>query len=494
MRPIVLIHGYSAESKQTDPASVEKIYGSMPDALRGLYGDGSVVEIDLSRYISLEDGIHLDDISRAFDRALHMADYAHLLAGGFDAIIHSTGALVIRNWLRRFSPRPSPLDNLIYLAGANLGSGWAHIGKGQLAKWGRLVFQAGAERGMRVLDALELGSEETIDLHLFFTEAENSPDQVYKVREHIIVGTQADGNWYEAPLRYAKEDGSDGVVRVAASNLNFIYCRLGPTAKALALDWPTVLGEVESHLARAGDRSVYYEKKRVSMPGSDGRPELPFAIPYECAHSGDNMGVVTGDSCRQQVLGLIEQALASDEANWKDRLAFFKKETKATYKKVKTRQQPSLWPWSRDPRNQYDKHAQVIFRLRDQDGRPVNHFDIFFNSLEIDRETSTPFGELIEDKHINKKSPNVIAFYLRVETFDIDQNKWVNQLEKAGAAWLEITAIEPETDFIQYVPFRIKLSKTLLKQWIQPHRTTIFDVELLRIPGPDVFKMTKMEE
>lgn len=491
MRPIVLIHGYSAESKNTDPASIESIYGSMPQALRTLYGNNSVVEIDLSRYVSLEDGLHIDDISRAFDRALHSEAYAHLPAKGFDCIIHSTGALVIRNWLRKFSPRPSPLGNLIYLAGANLGSGWAHIGKGQLAKWGRLVFQAGTERGVRVLDALELGSEEAIDLHLYFTEAKNSPDKVFTVREHVIIGTQADVSWFEAPLRYAKEDGSDGVIRVAASNLNFIYCQLGPTSEALALGWETVTAELESHLARAGDRSVYYEKKGASMPGTAGRPEVPFAIPYECAHSGAAMGVVTGESCRSQVLRLIDRAIASDDANWQDRVAFFHNETTATYSNVATRQQPAWWPWSGDPRNQYDKHAQVIFRLRDQDGRPINHFDIFFNSLEIDGHTSKPFGELVEDKHINNKSPNVITFYLRVETFNADQNNWLNQLDQAGSTYLEITATEPETNSIKYVPFRLQLSSALLKQWIQPHRTTIFDVELLRIPGPDVFIMTK---
>ncbi len=491
MRPIVLIHGYSAESKNTDPESIESIYGSMPQALRDFYGNSNVVEIDLSRYVSLEDGLHIDDISRAFDRALHSEAYAHLPTTGFDVIIHSTGALVIRNWLRKFSPRPSPLGNLIYLAGANLGSGWAHIGKGQLAKWGRLVFQAGTERGVRVLDALELGSEEAIDLHLYFTDAQNSPDKVYKVREHVIVGTQADTKWFEAPMRYAKEDGSDGVVRVAASNLNFIYCQLGPTADSLDLDWQTVTSQVESHLARAGDRSVYYEKKGVSIPGKTGRPELPFAIPYECAHSGDAMGVVTGASCRSQVLTLIKQAIASDEANWQERVEFFESETNATYTKVVTKQKPKWWPWSGDPRNQYDKHAQVIFRLRDQDGRPIKHFDIFFNSLEVNGKKSKSFGELVEDNHLNDKSPNVITFYLRVETFNADQNKWINQLDQAGTTYLEITATEPETDSIRYVPFRLKLSKTLLKQWIQPHRTTIFDIELLRIPGPDVFIMTK---
>ena len=63
MDPIVLIHGYSAESKQTTSAAIQKIYGTLPQALRDAYGNNGVIEIDLSRYITLEDGLTIDDIS-----------------------------------------------------------------------------------------------------------------------------------------------------------------------------------------------------------------------------------------------------------------------------------------------------------------------------------------------------------------------------------------------------------------------------------------------
>ena len=229
MEPIVLIHGYSAEGED-GAANIPKIYGSLPQSLKQIYGRKGVVEINLSRYISLEDGVTIDDISRALDRALHQ-DFPHLLQGRFHVIIHSTGALVIRNWLRRFSPKPSPMQNLIYLAGANFGSGWAHIGKGQVAKWGRFVFQHGTERGVRVLHALELGSDWTIELHRHFLQAGNLPTVDYGVYESVIIGSQADVKWFTVPIRYAKEDGSDGVVRVAAGNVNWNYLRWRSTGR-----------------------------------------------------------------------------------------------------------------------------------------------------------------------------------------------------------------------------------------------------------------------
>ena len=48
------------------------------------------------------------------------------------------------------------------------------------------------------------------------------------MQEFVIVGTQADASWFEFPVRYAHEDGSDGVVRVSAANLNFNHFEIGP--------------------------------------------------------------------------------------------------------------------------------------------------------------------------------------------------------------------------------------------------------------------------
>lgn len=106
MEPIVLIHGYSAESSETTPEAVRNIYGTFPDALRENYGSANVIEIDVSRYISLEDGLTIDDISHALNRALKR-DHQQILISGFNVIVHSTGALVIRNLVRTFSGRPS---------------------------------------------------------------------------------------------------------------------------------------------------------------------------------------------------------------------------------------------------------------------------------------------------------------------------------------------------------------------------------------------------
>jgi len=491
MKPTILIHGYSAESPGSDLTSITQIYGDLPHDLKDSY---EVIEIDLSRYVSLDDSVSVEDIAFALDRVLNEL-HADLLKSGFHVIIHSTGALVIRTWVQLFSPKPSPLGNLIYLAGANFGSGWASIGQGQIARWGRFVFERGAQRGVKVLQALELGSGGTVDTHLFFTEAGTRMLEDYKVQEFIIIGTQADPEWFTFPVRYAHEDGSDGTVRVSASNLNFNHLRIGPKKGTSALSWPEIRKTVDdaNHKREFGQ---YYELKDCSLAGKD-RPAVPFAIAYQCAHTGEKMGIVSGTLPKEQVQRLIKIALDTPERNrtqWSSAVAAFDKETDNTYNNARTMQKPGLFSFLEEPRNQYDPHAQVIVRLQDQNGIriPIAQSDIHFDSDQQDHKT-IPMQKLVEDTSISGVSPNCICFYLRALRFDRKSKQWLDQLGNVGDFVLEITAIEPaaqrQDPLVSYLPLRIPLNKTELGKYIQPHRTTIIDVELLRLPSSEVYKL-----
>ena len=487
MPPVLLIHGYSAESATADLADITSIYGELPAILRAEYGDANVFELDVSRYITLDDGVTLDDIAFALDRALQQ-DYSQLLDGKFRVIIHSTGALVIRNWIRRFSLqyKNRPLERVIYLAGALFGSGWAHIGKGQLAKWGRWVFQSGAERGVQVLEGLELGSEWTLDLHIHFLSAGSAMLDDYGVREAAIIGSAAHPSWFVIPIRYAHEDGSDGVVRVAAGNPSCVYVRIGASDSCRSTSWDEAAGAVALHQEPDifSPSPRYYEITYRKLPGDAGNPASPLAVAYDRAHTGET-GIV--QHITDQVRALVRSALDTPDANWTQVLKDFDAATAETYREAaKANTAPLPLKWLKDSRAQYDGHAQVIFRMRDQDGRPVKNFDIFFNNVESARGDSIPIGDLFEDKHVNERSSHCICFYLRLTKWN-GTDRWVNQLAAADGCDLEITATEPYSDLIRYLPLRVRLDPTDLAQWIRPHTTTIVDVELFRIPAPDVF-------
>ena len=244
MKPILLIHGYSSEGKNTPAA---EIYGTLPDELRRVFGASAVRSLNLSRWISLNDGITLDDVSLAMDRALHSRRFRSLLSDGFHVVIHSTGALVVRNWIRLHGARPSPIQNLVHLAGANFGSGLAHIGQGQLARWGRLIFQHTGS-GRRVLDELEFGSWTTLDLHRHFLEPDHDMLRDYQVQEFCLIGSQIPKPLRLVPIRYIKEDSSDNTVRTSAGNLNFTYVAVSPTPEAHTLGVRALSSLVEQRL------------------------------------------------------------------------------------------------------------------------------------------------------------------------------------------------------------------------------------------------------
>jgi pimeloyl-ACP methyl ester carboxylesterase len=493
MKPVVLIHGYSAESLTSDHKSITDIYGNLP---QDLHDNFKIVEIDLSRYLSLNDAVTIQDIAFALNRVLTQL-HANLLQSGFHVIVHSTGALVVRTWIQLFSPKPSPIGNLIYLAGANFGSGWASVGQGQIARWGRFVFEGGAQRGVKVLQALELGSSDTIDTHLYFTQPGSRMLENYKVQEFVIVGTQADPAWFTFPVRYAHEDGSDGTVRVSASNLNFNHISIGPTKAAAALNWLQIQNAIVAANNKR-DFPQYYELKDWSYAEKD-RPAIPFGIPYQCAHTGDKMGIVSGSLPKEQVQRMLKMALETPERSprdWSSAVAAFAKETDSTYQTAKIMQKPGLFNFLEDPRNQYDSHSQVVVRLHDQNGIPVPvaHSDVYFVSNQQDPK-AIPIQKLIEDTSVSGVSPNCILFYLRVSRFDAKPKTWVDQLASLADFALEITAIEPatptQTPLVSYLPLRIPLTKTQLTNFVQPHRTTIIDVELARVPSPDVSQLMR---
>src|SRR5688572_9947489 len=85
-RPVVFIHGYSDRG-----ASFAKWRRALEQ--RGYLS----TEIHLGNYISLSNEISIKDIAEGFDRALRESPMKE--GEPFDAVVHSTGMLVIREWL-----------------------------------------------------------------------------------------------------------------------------------------------------------------------------------------------------------------------------------------------------------------------------------------------------------------------------------------------------------------------------------------------------------
>ena len=118
---VLLIHGYSANWKAFLPWKA------------ALSAAGIATEtISVGNYVTLNNEVTIKDLGEAFDRALHMTKFAEEIPGDgwtFDAVVHSTGMLVLRQWLTSDPYPPSDersrvrrLKHLVGLAPATFGS------------------------------------------------------------------------------------------------------------------------------------------------------------------------------------------------------------------------------------------------------------------------------------------------------------------------------------------------------------------------------------
>lgn len=477
MKPILLIHGYSTEG---DQKSGEKIYEDLPLDLSRML-DVEVTELNLSRWISLSNGVSLDDVSFAMDRALRSAKYRHLLQNGFHVVIHSTGALVVRNWLRKFSPKPSPIMNVVQLAGANFGSGLAHIGRVQIHRWFRNA--SGTEIGDKVLDELEFGSWKTLDLHQYFLNSGNHMLHDYEVQEFNLIGSQTTAALRFAPIRYLKEDSSDNTVRTSASNLNFKRVRIQPTAAAREKSGETARAQHENLSSGEEVSSTQYT---YDIDGPDYT--IPFAVVYETAHFGEDVGIVNGKKNRKRILPTVVNALKTefDSDAYTKQVDAFRKLNDKTFRDVaKLKTSPLEW----NKQRQYDGHAQLVFRIRDQNGIAVEDFDINFESMGRTKKSfkGSPVELMIEDDHVNKRDAGTITFYLRTQEFHNGQ--WREKLETSPELSIQITAEELASSHVSFLPVNIRLSNQEIRQMVASFQTTVFEVEMMRIPHKKVFEI-----
>src|SRR5580704_10939186 len=89
-RPIVLIHGYSAGGLDFKPLCDKLTAEKIP-----------AIDLNIGNYVSLNNEITIKDIAEGLDRALR--NNPRLSEDQeFDAIVHSTGMLVIRSWLTNY--------------------------------------------------------------------------------------------------------------------------------------------------------------------------------------------------------------------------------------------------------------------------------------------------------------------------------------------------------------------------------------------------------
>ncbi|MEI9921908.1 MAG: hypothetical protein WDO14_24415 [Bacteroidota bacterium] len=485
---LVFVHGYSVTNLNT--------YGELPLRLKNEAGNNGfeidVKDIFLGRYISFNDAVRLEDVSRAFNTAFNNELKTMIDAGEkFICITHSTGGPVARDWWNRYYKNvPCPMSHLIMLAPANYGSALAQLGKSRLSRiksWFDHV-----EPGQLILDWLELGSAEAWSLNVEWIRGgvDFGPERVFPF---VIVGECIDRKFYDVLNSYTGELGSDGVIRSSAANLKGRYIKL---------EQPVPVINAQNNL-----EATPFTATTVLAP------DTPFRIVASKSHSGDDMGIVKSvkapagnDKSSETIKAIFDCCKVTDMQQYAALNAQFIQETEQVQIQELIENERTLFGKRRS--FIHDKYSMVIFRVRDTAGYPVIDYDLILTAGD-DNPHHLPEG-FLEDKQRNRVNPEIITYYFNYNVMHgmgaVTQNI-DGKLEQLRGPLDGITRMglrvepRPSSGFVHYLPCEYHADAEMLSIAVMANTTTLVDIilqrnvhkevaELVPLPGGDFKTIT----
>ena len=462
MTTLVFVHGWSVTNTST--------YGLLPRSLQREAANAglplTLADVWLSEYVSFDDAVTMPDLVRAFDHALRDL---HLLDASFACITHSTGGPVVREWLRAQRERPAThstirLSHLVMLAPANFGSALAQLGKSTLSRL-KSWFN-GIEPGQRILDWLELGSAQSLSLNLDFIHGDDPAARGQFL--FVLTGDRPDRSLYDHLNSYTGEDGSDGVVRIAAANLNAQHAVLSPQA------------------------AIHEGIDGLSLNLVRG-PRVAFRMIPDASHSGSTNGIMA--SAAPATVQTIVSCLLTRSQDDYIALCDSFDQANADRDAHKVELEPA-GPFA--PRvHIHDPRSLLIVRLADEAGEPLTGAGFLFAAGPEASIDLMPTGFLL-DRQANAKQPSTVSLFLdhallAGDTRVADPRNSRKTLRPAVASHRPYAAIVRPRDLVGLVHHALAKSRVEDDLFITlgAHQTTVLDVVLPRKVHEGVFRLTR---
>lgn len=362
---LVILHGWS------------DTYKSFRPLVRRLREHGlqqPVEEVHLGDYVSLDDEVTFDDLVEAMQRAWRERRLP-TEPRSVDAIVHSTGGLVIRDWFsRHYAPDTVPLKRLLMLAPANFGSPLAHTGRSLIGRatkgWrGTQLF----ETGRHILKGLELASDYSVAL----AQRDWLGPRTWYGPGRILCTVLTGNTGYSGIAAVANRPGTDGTVRVSSANL---------AAASLDVDF-------HADPLRPQYRWRSEPADRIAFGVMDGEDHSSI-----CAKGNGPRNAAT--------LPAILEALSVDDDGfgaWRERLD-------GSNAEVMERR-------NRGRRSHFHGYQNTVFIVRDQYGREVQDYLIEFyanqDSGQRARRLTRDFQEVVvSNVHVFKDNPAHRSFLI----------------------------------------------------------------------------------
>lgn len=444
---VLFVHGWSVTHTNT--------YGELPQWLEHQSKAGvlhiQVGNIYLGQYISFDDTVTIDDIARAFDHAVR-DQLADKLRDGkrFACITHSTGGLIVRKWMDLYFKNnlaACPLSHLIMLAPANHGSALAQLGKSRLARI--KDFFEGIEPGQHVLDWLELGSDMSWQLNESWLGYDGLAHNIYSF---VLTGQAIDRQFYDAVNSYTGEAGSDGIVRVAATNMNYSLLQLRQEG--------------------TNGENLVVAKMTRTQP-------MAFGILPGCSHSGKKMGIIRSVT--------MANAAAHPTAIWvmrclqvvnRDSYNRLAKElehmTQETQENERIERVNTLIYKREYITNRY---SMIIFRLIDDRGNHIDDYDLYLTAGPHYSENALPVG-FFADRQQNQRDRGKLTYFLDYDVMEAG----INTPQMQGNLGFRIQA-HPEASnqalaYYKVLDFHSSLAD--MNKILHPNETMMVEIMLQR--------------
>lgn len=483
---LVFVHGWSVTSTDT--------YGGLPARVKTESarsgGPGiDVAHVHLGQYVSFRDEVKMEDLARAFDHAIRQVLAE---AGGrrrFACITHSTGGPVVREWLDRYHVKAGtlaacPMSHLVMLAPANFGSALAQLGKGRLG--GMKAWFNGVEPGQGVLDWLELSSPESVALNLRWIhdypklKLTQGPNPLFCF---VLSGDAIDRKLYDHINSYTGETAGDGVVRLAAANLNANHVVLAQE--------PLVAGE-----ALPSARKRLRPLKRVSS--AKAAPSA-FKIVPGVSHSGRDMGImgsVRDDGRPHPTVDAIVRCLRVRDADGYDALRKAFDAENALHQQPGRRIEVEKVPVLPDRVYIHDPHAMVVFRLLDDAGSRLPEMNLLLTAGPNADPNQLP-ENFLTDRQGNRRAPGNLSFFLNHAALtgcpEIRDDKGkVRRAELIPRPPYGLRLLPRHEDkWVEHWAAELGADVASLLDVIQPNQTTIIDIRMTRVVREGVFRFTR---
>jgi hypothetical protein len=469
---VLLIHGCSANWTGFVPwHDVLKVAGI------------DTTPIAIGNYVTLNNEVTIKDLGEAFDRALLFTPWSTGTNDDtftFDAIVHSTGMLVLRQWLSSdFYPRTDPrsrisrLKHLVGVAPATFGSPQAKEGRswlGALVKGNRDLGPDFLNAGDKVLLGLELASSYTWDLAHRDMLIEPplygaGPDTPYVT---VFIGKIG----YTGIAAVSNSPGSDGTVRWAGCALN---------ARKVSLDlrrYP-LLKNANSNPTRCIISQWAAERLAAPMIAVDDK----------------NHGTIISDpdlNVRDFIVRFLHLSSAADYNSWEAAALSFG--------------QPSLDKMDAESISGNGGGAgwqQLVIHMVDEHGDGVPDFNIqLFIGDDLSQSDNPSFSSipLIADAYSGDNSYR--CFYIRVYPEMLNLNApgeeskkmWIELIASSGSDLVQYEASTGSADAPQSltvdnsggspVKFDISALAQGASSLLYPYNTTLLEVFVEREPIP----------